>query len=324
MAKDSSKGKDTDKIDTSIDTSFLFPEIFENKKVRISGKKHNSSEEAKKYFDSLQKYLDTKDLKKLQLALRIDDNVLWNGRIKFQKLLLKLQQKIHKEKYKSELVFPKYISSELTSLDELPKDIIYLPDYFIIWYSLHNLSENYWPIPYNEHSNKINIIVEDYLNKIYPLLIVNRKKSFVSPYCRKDWDRKLSSKDPYLRDGLVHNIHYSHNNYGGKKGIVLGYANDDPYDLLYTFNKIKTVLKSNLKSRYLIENEEKLRDILESINLIGIELSPEEIEEYKRYPGDSINMIVSCILAILHNRKCSNEIKYRSVYDLYKNANNYS
>jgi len=320
VAKDIQKGKNTD----NIDTSFLFPEIFDNKKVRINRKKYNSSEEAKEYFDSLQKYLDTKDLKKLQLALRIDDNVLWNGRIKFQKLLLKLQQEIHKEKYKSELVFPKFISFDLTSLDELPKDKIYLPDYFIIWYSLLNLSENYWPNPYNERSEKINKIVENCLNKIYPLLIVNRKKSIVSPYCRKDWDRRLSSKDPYLRDGLEHNVHYSHNNEGGKKGIVLGYASDNPYDLLYSFKKIKTVLESNLKSRYLNENEEKLRDILKSLNLIGIELSPEEIEEYKGYPGDSIDMIVSCILAILHNRKCSNEIKYRSVYNLYKKANNYS
>jgi len=320
VAKDSSKGKNTDNIDTYLDTSFLFPEILKNKKVKINKKKYNLSEKTKEYFDNLQKYLDTKDLKKLLLALRIDDHVLWNGRINFQKLLLKLQQKIHKEKYGSELVFPKCISSELTSLDELPKNITYLPDYFIIWYSLINLSNSYFPVPLNErgeyeHSRKINEYIKNYLNKIYPLLVVNRKKSIISPYCRKDLDRRLSSKDPYLKDGLIH---------GGKKGVVLGYADDNPYDLLYSFKEIKTVLESNLKSRYLIENEEKLRDILESLNLIGIELSPEEIKEYKRYPGDSIDMIVSCILAILHNRKCSNEIKYRSVYNLYKKANNYS
>jgi len=304
VAKDRSKGKNTD----NIDTSFLFPEILRNKKVKVDKKATKKFTKIPKYFDTLEEYLETENPDKLIDALRIDDYTVWSGRRNYDEFSRKLYLKQH------------------------------IPDYFIVWRTLEHWIKYYNPHTdlyeeykkYKKDDEKYRIYkkykltvdcTKKYLYKISPLLAIHKEKKMMSfAGCGVYKIHNVGGTTTVVqksKDGLLHKGHYSHQNYGGIKGYILEYSDGSGKKFLNFFNEIKNALQTNLKKRYPPYTNDKLGDIVNTLKSIDIEINEDELDEVDISHKD---MIVSSVLAILHKRNCIHKTKARTIYNLYKEA----
>jgi len=235
VAKDRLKGKNTDNIDTYIDTSYLFPEILNNTKVKEEYNEKivsfNNTElnlgsfPSKEYYDTLNDFLITKNPDQLILALRIEDHTIWEDRKNYEKFSRDLYLKQHKK-------LPEIYEPHIHHPTKLPKNKRELPDYFIVWRTLENWIQYYNPstdlYKKNTGYKKMVNYLKIKLSCISPLLAIHKEKGMVSfAVCgiyEIQNDDGATSVVQKSKDGLQHYGYHSHPNYRGKKGYILEYS----------------------------------------------------------------------------------------------------
>jgi len=331
VAKDSSKGANQDNIDTSIDTSFIFPEILNNIKVirkykeefiSIEGKKISiGSFPSEEYYDALDEFIDTKAPKIFIKALRINDKTIWDGREKYSRLSKKLYIEQHKEL--PEIYVP--FIHQPTKLSNIKAK---LPDYFIVWRTLEHWIQYYNPSTdlYKKHSEYKQMVefLKKQLKNVSPLLAIHKEKSMKSfvlcGYKKYKKDDGSIVIEQISKDGLEHALYHSNSIMGGKKGIVIDYIDGSGKLFVSYFNMIENTIKTNIDKRYM-DGKKKKNDILNALKKINIELTEEEIKyifDHEKY--FRIDKVVSGVIAVLHNRYCEPRAWSDNILKLYKKA----
>jgi len=313
VAKDSSKGKNTDNIDTYPDTSYLFPKVLKNKKVQKNEEKYEESQTLKKYYDTLQYYIDSEDLKLMIKALNIDNQTIFKGLDKYLKYCYKINGK--------------YIERDLITFklqyqfEQLLKDVKQLPDYFIIWCTIDNLLRHFNPAN-NELGNpqleSLNYEIQKYLNRISPLILIDHKKKHTSnTACNVKTNIDENGVKKYEKilpeDGLEHHKYHS------KSGLILKFYADNPKTFLDYFKNIKNIVSSSF---YKTTNPYKKKDLIsKELKSKGINFFDDEFEEDALR---DINKTTANIIASLHSSRCgvsvNQNISYKTIYNLYKVA----
>lgn len=136
---------DTDKIDTYLDTSNIFPFRLCNKKLLIE----DDLEYNRDYYSALSQYLKTRNPDLLVSALKLNDSALWYGR------------KLYDD-----------FSSKLILKDDYQwKSVKKIPDYIVVWESLISWINDY---QWLQDRNELLEVTKKYIIKIAPTLILQR------------------------------------------------------------------------------------------------------------------------------------------------------
>jgi len=307
VAKDSSKGKKVDNIDTYLDTSKLFPAFLEGKEVLYKKKDYINDPEVRKYYDLFQKYIDEKNPKNLFKALVINDSILWDGKNKCEKYIIRNLKNGNQKFYPG-------------SYHYFFKTNNKLPDYYILWATINYWLFKYSWFPRDDPNNELKDVMNEYkkaLDKISPILVKQVKHRYVISLCNKVKDEKHP-------DFLIHGLPTTNSKDGGKNKVTLeAYS---CYAFLCEFNRIKEALepvlgKTKFKKNFFssTNNEPKLNK-LKKINEL---IKPLEYEIYDDESGliniSDINHIVASVLALRHISRCkyTDKIEVDRIYNLY-------